>query len=386
MRHVQMNRSSLRALALVASAAAGALAFNACGGGCDTDPTKDPAANQAAPSKPDDKAGAATAPAPTPAQPQIQVTKGPLVYGAKCSRLLAGQTIEAGEVCAIVEGNQLNVTYTTKDGWTLTEAHLWADDTLSTMPVNNKGNPVPGQFPYKTGALPEGTTTATLSVPLSVFGLDVSMTTCDPVTAYVAAHAAVKKVNSDGTVQTETGWGEGPRIISKGNWGTFFTLPLGCKSDDPPPPVGCETSFVYQAGKATCFIGSPWIDTSRWGWTNGPFDVGTHNFDVYAAAGQCDLTKGTKVGTASVVYGADGTATVSLAALAGFTFDESHLYVGTEPLPRKNGEYTGAPGQYPLIHDLTNASTDSFTVTGLTGPIYVVFHAVACGASLPAPQ
>jgi len=61
--------------------------------------------------------------------------------------------------------------------------------------------------------------------------------------------------------------------------------------------------------------------------------------------------------------------------------DATHLYVGTEHLPRKkNGDFTTAPGQYPYKHDpLNDVTTDTYTVTGLSGEIYVVAHAVVCG-------
>jgi len=40
------------------------------------------------------------------------------------------------------------------------------------------------------------------------------------------------------------------------------------------------------------------------------------------------------------------------------------------------GDYTVAPGQYPAQHDLTMATTDSYTITGLSGSVYLVAHAV----------
>jgi hypothetical protein len=58
--------------------------------------------------------------------------------------------------------------------------------------------------------------------------------------------------------------------------------------------------------------------------------------------------------------------------------DETHLYVGNNVLPKKNGSYTVSPGQYPYSHDLNNAETDQYEVTGLSGAIYVVAHAVVC--------
>jgi hypothetical protein len=58
----------------------------------------------------------------------------------------------------------------------------------------------------------------------------------------------------------------------------------------------------------------------------------------------------------------------------------THLYVGSNRLPRdRRGRETVAPGQYPYGHDtLNNVTTDSYTVTGLSGDIYVIAHAVVC--------
>ena len=63
---------------------------------------------------------------------------------------------------------------------------------------------------------------------------------------------------------------------------------------------------------------------------------------------------------------------------------ETHLYVGNEILAWDNDPedpgYTVAPGQYPYIHeDLANVQTDVHTVTGLSGDIHVVAHAVVWG-------
>src|SRR5688572_25946202 len=85
--------------------------------------------------------------------------------GERCVRLLAGQTIEAGTVCAKVSGTDLLVTYTTGSGWTMTEAHLWVGLDLATAPRTQTGNPQPGRFPYK--ATLDGATSHTFRVPLA---------------------------------------------------------------------------------------------------------------------------------------------------------------------------------------------------------------------------
>lgn len=59
-----------------------------------------------------------------------------------------------------------------------------------------------------------------------------------------------------------------------------------------------------------------------------------------------------------------------------YIMQKTHLYVGSEPLPRDSGEYTTSPGQYPYIHDpVADPAIDTHTVTSLSGDIYVVAHA-----------
>lgn len=294
--------------------------------------------------------------------------------GVLCFTLLAGQTIDAGSVCVELDGSNLLVTYQTTGGWELIETHLWVGISLADLPMTKKGNPIPGQFPYVSGDI-TGQTSYTFTVPVSI--------TCpgDDQMYYMAAHAALQKVNGDGGYQTETGWSDGDRFTDKGNWGTFSTFTLTCDCDTPPPPpMQCETAF---AAGDVCFLDLDLNsdgkgDFNRWGWTNGPLSEGSYAFDIYAGAGQCDIEKGTHVGTLSVVYG-NGIATVTFDMFAGYAMNETHLYVGNDILPKDKGEYTVAPGQYPDIHEeLGGASSDSYTVEGLSGDIYVVAHAVVC--------
>ncbi|NQT31566.1 MAG: hypothetical protein HQ588_04455 [Deltaproteobacteria bacterium] len=141
-------------------------------------------------------------------------------------------------------------------------------------------------------------------------------------------------------------------------------------------PLTCDTAFARSYLYSTCF--SYW-GFSNWGWTNGPLQPDEYRFPLYAGAAQCDISKGKHVGWITVNYNGS-TAIVTYNMFYGYKMDETHLYVGNEPLPRINGdgEYTVAPGQFPLSHDLDNASTDWYAVTGLSGEIYVVAHAVVC--------
>jgi len=142
----------------------------------------------------------------------------------------------------------------------------------------------------------------------------------------------------------------------------------------------CETAFAYGGPAATCFRDIAGLGTNRWGWTNGPLGDGPHSFPIYAGVGQCDISNSTAVGNITIVYDeAEGTATVNYYITeSGCGMEETHLYVGSEILPRNNGEFTTAPGQYTEGHDLDGATTDTYVIEGLSGPIYVVAHAVVC--------
>lgn len=319
-----------------------------------------------------------TAPEPNPAV-IVEGING--LSGKTCVDLFAGQTTDAGDVCLSIAGEDLVVTYTTKDGWQLTDASLWVGTELRTWPATNTGNPKIGQFPFQSGILALGSLSHSFRIPLSTWGLTASQASCNRQSLLLAAHANVRYQNGDGTYRTETGWGDGQRMVTRGNWAMYFGAALTCIPNTPVSPTTRETAFAYGNGKATCFLQLPQLSTNRWGWSNGPLAQGnTYTFDIYAAAGQCDLTKGTRVGTLKVVYNGS-TAAVTYQMAAGFTMDETHLYVGNQPLPKNGqGEWTVAPGQYPYTKNLTLAGTDTYTVTGLSGDIYVVAHAVVSGS------
>ena len=106
------------------------------------------------------------------------------------------------------------------------------------------------------------------------------------------------------------------------------------------------------------------IDTDRWGWSIGPLPEGyTGSFEIYAAAGQNDITKGRHVGNLLVTYLGE-TLTAVFQALPGFGFNETHLYVGSDPLPMKGKNYTISPGAYGNVDENLNW-TSTWTVRSL---------------------
>jgi hypothetical protein len=297
-----------------------------------------------------------------------------------CQTLYAGQNIDAGTVCVEVFGDDLLlVTYETKDGWELTEAHLWVGDNLADMPQTKNGNPKVGNFPYHSGDI-TGSTSYEFTIPLTDLGGDDFATSLCDKTFFVAAHAALRKDNGTGGYQTETGWADGDRMVQRGNWATYFEFQFLC--DDANGK--CETAFAFYepddenrpgniALRDIVDVETGEPITNRWGW-----QIEVHEGDnvvskpIYAGAGQNDTSKGTLVG--ELVYSYDGiTLIVSYVMHEGVTLDETHLFVDTEETQ------TGAPGQFGYSHDLSDASTDTYTITISGNPIYIVAHAVVCG-------
>ena len=65
---------------------------------------------------------------------------------------------------------------------------------------------------------------------------------------YAMAHAAVRKPDGSGGFQTETGWGDGTRVLEKGTWATRteIMLEVACGTLPPPPgDRGDETAIMY---------------------------------------------------------------------------------------------------------------------------------------------
>ena len=126
----------------------------------------------------------------------------------------------------------------------------------------------------------------------------------------------------------------------------------------------CETAYAYDdAPDGTCFRD---LGFSNWGWSIQLPEPGTYTFDVYADAGECDITEGTMVGTVTANY-SGGTVSFSYNFISGFSTNETHFYAGYDPVAKdKKGRPTVSPGQYKIGKHLS-------------GPIYIIAHAVVCG-------
>lgn len=283
--------------------------------------------------------------------------------------LTAGQYIDAGTVTVGNDADYLYVTYSSSNSYLISETHLYVGN-LSGIPLNKKGNPQIGHFPYG----------ETFSNPVSEITYQFNLSDFEDCFV-IAAHAVVVKFDGDSIVDQQTAWGAGNQFNESGSWAMYFEY---CKqecSDDPGTVFVQETAFAFGDEYATCFL--EW-GFNRWGWSNAVTE-GDYNFEIWAAAGQCNTDKGTLVGTLFVSYH-NGVAVVSYSMLNGFIMLENHLYVGMERLPLNNGSETVAPGQYPIVVDGISSTSTTYTVENLSGLIYIVAHAVVEWEEAGTPQ
>jgi hypothetical protein len=111
---------------------------------------------------------------------------------------------------------------------------------------------------------------------------------------------------------------------------------------------------------------------NNWGWSNY-MGTGLYTLDLYAGAGQCDISKGTYVGYVEINY--NGGFNYEYHIEPGFELTEYHIYAGSTMFPQqargRNGFVnTTAPGQYSIL-------------SPLSGDIYVIAHGVV---GLPDPS
>ena len=96
--------------------------------------------------------------------------------------LIAGQHIPVGAVTVCNDKDNLYVTYSTTDGWCMTETHLHVAEDWREIPQKN-GNPIPGKFDHKEDHDP-CVTEYTYTIPL-VWASGTPL--------FIAAHAAMQK-------------------------------------------------------------------------------------------------------------------------------------------------------------------------------------------------
>ena len=132
-------------------------------------------------------------------------------YWTKTVDLIAGQNYDVGDVVVWGDGQTLYVKYVISvEGCLLAETHLAIADSLDKIPQTKKGNPIPGQFPYKEAHDPP-VTDCTYTIDATQWSPDKKL--------YIAAHTIV--VCPEGE---ETAWATTYNKEFEGtNWATYFT-------------------------------------------------------------------------------------------------------------------------------------------------------------------
>ncbi|MFZ5940864.1 MAG: hypothetical protein ACOYXB_09835 [Bacteroidota bacterium] len=109
--------------------------------------------------------------------------------------LIAGQSINVGKVVVANNATNVYVKYVAAEGYLISETHLFLGD-VAELPVNKKGNPVIGHFPYSYSG--EGLATVIHEIPIGELNADGGYLD-------IFAHAVV--ISEDGTFN-ETAWGK----------------------------------------------------------------------------------------------------------------------------------------------------------------------------------
>ena len=257
-----------------------------------------------------------------------------VVDGEYCTDLIAGQNIDIGDVCVTADNEFICVTYKIDvAGWSIKETHLWVGQDIATLPVNRRGNPVIGRFPYGDSGL--DTQGWAVKIPIASLCLTVEDICLEDQIVNFAAHAAVCFTANGIVTAEETAWGEGVQITAGGSWAMRDEFTLTCVM----PELECETAWAYGDFELNDFI-----NTNRWGWfselkmTDGDW----YRFPIYAGAGQNDIAKGTQVGEIGIQYSTSLRCGVYAVAFVypEYKMVETHLQVDYTP------PTTAAPGRF----------------------------------------
>jgi hypothetical protein len=159
---------------------------------------------------------------------------------SKTVTMCAGQHIAMGNIIVkTAAGNLTYVTFKVDPAWSIKELHLYVGPD-SGVPVNNAGNAIPGQFPYK----------KKFNAPYNV--KEYTFVISDlPQNFTVAAHSSVVKLSN---AQSETSWGdgcEGKKINGNGgSWGTKFDYTSAACYVEPEDMCANPTAYFFEPNDA----------------------------------------------------------------------------------------------------------------------------------------
>ena len=139
---------------------------------------------------------------------------------------------------------------------------------------------------------------------------------------------------------------------------------------------GCETAWIKGTDNS-CL--NTLAGANRWGWTNKVDQGATERMEIWAAAGQCDTSKGTLVGYADVSYVNDRVKVTVSGLTAPWAMTVSQLWAGEDYLPLRNNRYVAAPGSFPD----KQVVTADYDVHHTTAYVYVALHLDVCTSGTP---
>jgi hypothetical protein len=167
--------------------------------------------------------------------------------------LIAGQTMDAGDVMVWNDADNLYVKYATSGDWCMEGIKLHVAASLEGIPQTRSGNPIPGQFDYKAGfdCAPE----TTVVIPLTwAPGTEIYITAMAEVEGSPDPDAMVSYFFPEGA------WAEGMDFPGK-NWAMYFTyivqehLVIGWANLQWPPTLTTEAGTPTEP-----VFGQVWID------------------------------------------------------------------------------------------------------------------------------
>lgn len=239
--------------------------------------------------------------------------------------LIAGQTINTGQVLFSHDATNLYVTYLTSNGWTLTEVHLYVG-TLAGLPTNKTAIKI-GQFPYSATNL--NVTQFTFTIPLANLQKDAN--------GYaIFAHAVV----INGT-QQETAWSN--------NCTYKPIITVKSKFLDNGNETWAATDGVHYPNN-TWYC--PWLGTNI-------YEKGA---EYLLQSWIYPLSSG---GAGKVNVTDDGTNLfVVVTPKVGLTLKATYLYVGSMAGLEALGQYTGGcPNYYDFLYQSFDATpTHTFKI------------------------
>ena len=173
--------------------------------------------------------------------------------------LFAGQHIDVGTVSVWNGINELlgveclYVEYETTGDWVMTETHLAVVDDSDDFPMTRKGNPIPGQFPYKHEDL-DFVTSDGYIIPLSEIG--DGEVKCEDI-FYIAAQASLQDLNNpDELVGTVTVDADEPLATC-----SLFDLESGMKYQLKASETAfASTNIEFDAKYSITGTSDPWTD------------------------------------------------------------------------------------------------------------------------------